>query len=138
MNFKPEKRFGIFSLCYIVMCAIMILFPVFLYFPAMAVLVFVAGFVNAILNTFINTVLQLTTPQAYRGKVFGLLMSVAGGLMPIAYATGGVLAEFIPIRFLISGSFAIVLIFYFPMMTSSSFTQYIKFDPDLQTIQDIN
>ena len=120
------------------MCATMILLPVFLYFPVMAALVFITGFFNAILNTFINTVLQLTTPQAYRGKVFGLLMSVAGGLMPIAYATGGVLAEFIPIRLLISASFSAVLLFYLPMLASASFRKYVKFDPDSQTIQDIN
>jgi DHA3 family macrolide efflux protein-like MFS transporter len=137
INFKPEQRFKVFSLCYIVMCAAMILLPVFLYFPLMAGLVFVTGFVNAILNTFINAVLQLTTPQAKRGKVFGLLMSVAGGLMPIAYATGGVLAEFIPVRLLISASFTVVLFFFIPMFVSTSYRRYVKFDPDTQTIQDI-
>ncbi|MGB7054021.1 MAG: MFS transporter [bacterium] len=137
INFKPEHRFRVFSICYLVMSVTMILLPVFLNFPAMAVLVFVTGFVNAILNTFINTVLQLTTPQAKRGKVFGLLMSFAGGLMPIAYATGGVLAEFIPVRVLISGSFILVLVFYIPMLVSTSFRRYVRFDPDTQTIQDI-
>ena len=137
VNFKPQQRFKVFSLCYLLMCATMILLPVFLYFPIMAALVFITGFVNAILNTFINAVLQLTTPQAKRGKVFGLLMSVAGGLMPIAYATGGVLAEFISIRLLISGSFTLVLITYFPMLASTSFRRYVKFNPDNQTIQDI-
>ena len=115
----------------------MILLPVFLHFPLMAALVFVTGFVNAILNTFINSVLQLTTPQAKRGKVFGLLMSIAGGLMPIAYATGGVLAEFIPVRLLISGSFALVSLFFIPLLASSSFREYLKFDPDTQTLEDI-
>ena len=137
VNFKPEQRFRVFSACYLVMSATMILLPVYLYFPVMAALVFVAGFVHAILNTFVNTVLQLTTPQAKRGKVFGLLMSVAGGLMPVAYATGGVLAEFIPVRLLISVSFAIVLLFYVPMLASASFRRYVRFNPDNQTIQDI-
>jgi DHA3 family macrolide efflux protein-like MFS transporter len=137
MNFKPQQRFRIFSICYLVMSVSMILLPIFLYFPLMALLVLIAGFVNAILNTFINTVLQLTTPQAKRGKVFGLLISIAGGLMPIAYATGGVLAEFIPIRLLISGSFALVSLFFIPMLLSSSFRDYLKFDPDTQTLQDI-
>lgn len=137
VNVKSEQRFRVFSICYLVMSVSMILLPASLYFPVMAILVFVTGFVNAILNTFINTVLQLTTPQAKRGKVFGLLMSIAGGLMPIAYATGGVLAEFIPIRLLISGSFVLVLIFYVPMLASTSFRRYVKFNPDNQTIQDI-
>ncbi|MGD8979878.1 MAG: MFS transporter [candidate division WOR-3 bacterium] len=137
VNVKPQYRFRVFSICYLVMSISMILLPVFLHFPMMAALVFVTGFVNAILNTFINTVLQLTTPQAKRGKVFGLLMSIAGGLMPIAYATGGVLAEFIPIRLLISVSFALVLVFYVPMLASASFRSYVRFDPETQTIGDI-
>ena len=64
-------------------------------------------------------------------------MSIAGGLMPIAYATGGVLAEFIPIRLLISGSFLLVLVFYLPMVASISFRKYVRFDPENQTIEDL-
>lgn len=137
VEFKPEQRFNVFSICYLFMCACMILLPVYLYFPIMAALVFITGFVNAILNTFINTVMQLTTPQDKRGKVFGLLSSVAGGLMPVAYAVGGVLAEFISIRLLISMSFAVVLVCYIPMFLSISFRKYIQFDPARQTLQDI-
>lgn len=137
VDFKPDQRFKVFSVCFLSMCAGMILLPVSLYFPIMAALVFVTGFVNAILNTFINTVLQLTTPQDKRGKVFGLLTSVAGGLMPIAYAVGGVLAEFISIRLLISASFVVVLICYLPMFLSTSFRKYVQFDPARQSLQDI-
>jgi hypothetical protein len=64
-------------------------------------------------------------------------MSIAGGLMPIAYATGGILAEFIPIRLLISGSFLLVLVFYFPMAASISFRKYVRFNSENQTPQDI-
>lgn len=137
IDFKPDQRFKVFSICYLLMCTGMILLPVWLYFPVMAALVFITGFVNAILNTFINTVLQLTTPQDKRGKVFGLLTSVAGGLMPIAYALGGVLAEFISIRLLISASFAVVLICFLPMFVSASFRRYLQFDPTRQSLQDI-
>jgi DHA3 family macrolide efflux protein-like MFS transporter len=137
VDFKPQQRFKVFSICYLLMCAGMILLPVYLYFPVMAALVFITGFVNAILNTFINTVMQLTTPQDKRGKVFGLLSSVAGGLMPVAYAVGGVLAEFISIRLLISMSFVVVLICYLPMFLSTSFRKYVQFDPARQTLQDI-
>ena len=137
VNFKPEQRFKVFSMCYLLMGAGMILLPVTLYFPVMAGLVFITGFVNAILNTFISTVLQLTTPQDKRGKVFGLLSSIGGGLMPVAYAVGGVLAEFISIRLLISSSFVVVLLCYLPMFFSISFRRYIRFNPDNQSLQDI-
>jgi len=82
-------------------------------------------------------VLQLTTPQDKRGKVFGLLTSVAGGLMPIAYATGGVLAEFIPVRLLISTSFALVLCLFIPLFASASFKRYLQYDPQEQSLEDI-
>jgi MFS family permease len=137
VNFKPGQRFKVFSICYLIMSVAMILLPVTLYFPIMAGLVFITGFVNAILNTFISTVLQLTTPQDKRGKVFGLLGSIAGGLMPVAYAVGGVLAEFISIRLLISVSFVVVLICYLPMFFSISFRKYVQFDPEQQSLQDI-
>ncbi len=137
VNFKPEQRFKVFSICYLLMSVGMILLPVTLFFPVMAAIVFVTGFVNAILNTFISTVLQLTTPQDKRGKVFGLLGSIAGGLMPVAYAVGGVLAEFISIRLLISASFVVVLICYIPMFLSISFRKYVKFDPEMQSLEDI-
>jgi DHA3 family macrolide efflux protein-like MFS transporter len=137
IDFKPSQRFKVFSICYVMMCICMIMLPVSLHFSIMAALVFVTGFVNAILNTFINTVMQLTTPQDKRGKVFGLLASVAGGLMPVAYAVGGVLAEFISIRLLISASFIVVLGCYLPMFLSISFRRYIRFDPDQQSLQDI-
>ncbi|KPK63177.1 hypothetical protein AMJ83_07995 [candidate division WOR_3 bacterium SM23_42] len=137
VNFKPGQRFKVFSICYLVMSLTMIMLPLFLYFPLMAFLVFATGFVNAILNAFIQAILQLTTPQDKRGKVFGLLMSVAGGLMPIAYATGGVLAEFVPIRILISSSFGIVLLLYIPMLLSVSFRKYLKFDSETQSLQEI-
>ena len=137
VDFKPDRRFRVFSFCYILMCLGMIGLPVFLYFPVMAGLVFVTGVVNAILNTFINTVLQLTTPQDKRGKVFGLMMSISGGLTPIAYAAGGVLAEFIPIRLLIAASFTVVLIGYLPMFFSPSFRKYLQYDPARQSLPDI-
>lgn len=137
VNFRPDQRFTVFSFCYILMCLGMIGLPVFLYFPVMAGLVFVTGVVNAILNTFINTVLQLTTPQDKRGKVFGLLMSISGGLTPVAYAAGGVLAEFIPIRILIAASFTVVLIGYLPMFFSPSFRKYLQYDPARQSLPDI-
>lgn len=137
VDFKPALRFTVFSACYILMCMGMILLPVFLRFPVMAGLGFLTGVVNAILNTFINTVLQLTTPQDKRGKVFGLLMSISGGLTPVAYALGGVLAEFIPIRLLIAMSFVVVLIGYLPMFLSVSFRRYIQFDPARQSLPDI-
>lgn len=136
-SFRPEDRFFVFNICFIVTSVGMIMFSAVLYFPSMAFFGFLTGFANAIGNTFISAVMQLTVPQDKRGKVFGLLASLAGGLNPVAFAVGGVLAEFMPIRILISGSFVVTLFLYIPLFLSKSFKRYINYNPKTQKIEDI-
>jgi len=100
-------------------------------------LCFAIGFVNAILNSFIAGIMQITVPPDKRGKVFGLSTSLAGGLTPIAFATGGLLAEIIPVRLLISGSFVVTLLIFIPLFLNQPFRRFINFDPDKHTLEDI-
>jgi DHA3 family macrolide efflux protein-like MFS transporter len=88
---------------------------------------------NAFLNSFIMAVMQMSTPQDKRGKVFGLLTSMAGGLTPIAFAIGGILAEVLSVRVVIAGSFIINLIFFIPLFLNRDFQEYIGFDPMVQS-----
>jgi DHA3 family macrolide efflux protein-like MFS transporter len=127
---KPKKRFAVFVACAVIDSVGLILLPIFLFFPLMAFLSFIVGVCNAILNSFIMAVMQMTIPQDKRGKAFGLLTSVAGGLTPIAYAIGGILAELISVRVVISGSFVLSLLFFVPLFLSPSFRSYISYDPD--------
>jgi hypothetical protein len=83
-------------------------------------------------------VLQMTTPQDMRGKVFGLLGTVTGGLTPLAMALGGVLAEFISIRVLISASFIFTFLSFTPLALSTSVRRYVNFDPDADTLESVN
>ncbi len=136
-KFKAEERFGVFSVCFVLMSISMIMLPVSLYFPLMAFFGILTGFVNAISNALLGGVLQMTVPQDMRGKVFGLLNSIVGGLNPVAFALGGVLAEFIPVRLLISGSFVVTLFLYIPLFLSKSFRTYINFNPETQKIEDL-
>lgn len=133
VNFKPAVRFKIFSLCFFVTCLAIILFPLFLSLPLMILFAFIAGMAMAILNSFIAAVLQITVPQDKRGKVFGLSTSIATALTPIAFAIGGVLAEFVPIRALIAASFMIQLVIFLPLYLNRSFRAFINFDPDNQS-----
>jgi MFS family permease len=136
-KFRAEKRFGIFSICFVLMSICMIMLPVSLHFPLMAFFTFLTGFGNAILNSFLGAVLQMTVPQDMRGKVFGLLSAIAGGLNPVAFAVGGILAEFIPVRLLISGSFVVTLFLYVPLFLSKPFRAYINFNSETQSISDL-
>jgi hypothetical protein len=107
--------------------------PLFLLFRLMAFLAFIIGVSNAFLNSFIMAVMQMSTPQDKRGKVFGLLTSMAGGLTPIAFAIGGILAEVLSVRVVIAGSFIINLIFFIPLFLNRDFQEYIGFDPMVQS-----
>ena len=131
-----EKRLNIFIISGVIFSIGFAIFPMVNY-KYMLVLLFIAGFFNAIVNTFISASLQLTVPQDMRGKVFSIMNTVCGGLMPIAMATGGILAEFIPIKYIIFTSFLLAGIGILPLGFTRSFKRFINFNPDCQTLEDI-
>ena len=92
---------------------------------------------TAVLNSLIPATLQLTVPPEMRGKTFALLGSVSQGLMPIAMALAGVLAEFLPIRVVIAGSFGFALICFLPLFVVQSFRRFVNFDPEHQGLEDL-
>lgn len=131
-----EKRLNIFIISGVIFSIGFAIFPMVNY-KYMLVLLFISGFFNAIVNTFISASLQLTVPQDMRGKVFSIMNTVCGGLMPIAMATGGILAEFIPIKYIIFTSFLLAGIGILPLGFTRSFKRFINFNPDCQTLEDI-
>ncbi len=138
IHVKPARRFAVFYLSAVVGMGALAAFPLYLYFPLMFALAAVFGLFNAVLNALIMAVLQMTTPQNMRGKVFGLLGTLAGGLTPLAMALGGVLAEFISIRLLISASFILTFLSFLPLAFSPAIRRYVNFDPDRDTLEAIS
>jgi len=51
------------------------------------------GLLNGYLNVCISTTFQLRVPSEMRGRVFGLLGTISGGLAPIAMGLAGVIAD---------------------------------------------
>lgn len=51
------------------------------------------GTMVAGINVYVMTALQATTPEALRGRVLGVMGTLAGGLMPVGSALGGVLGD---------------------------------------------
>jgi DHA3 family macrolide efflux protein-like MFS transporter len=104
----PERRrYAVFISSMAVSSVAFALFPVWGIFPLMLAFAVVGGFTNAIVNVLIQSLIQLSTPQAMRGKVMGLLEALTGGLVPIGMALGGLLGEFLPLRLVIILAFAI-------------------------------
>jgi len=137
IHVKPARRFLVFYVSSLITGVALAAFPLYLYVPLMFALGAVFGLFNAVLNALIMAVLQMTTPQNMRGKVFGLLGTLAGGLTPLAMALGGVLAEFISIRLLISVSFILTFLLFLPLAFSPAIRRYINFDPDKDTLEGI-
>lgn len=131
-----EKRLIIFMISGVIFSVGFAVFPM-VNFEYMLVLLFIAGFFNAIVNTFISASIQLTVPQDMRGKVFSIMNTVCGGLVPIAMAVGGILAEFIAIKYIILACFSLSGIGLLPLAFIESFKHFINFNPDIQTLEDI-
>jgi MFS transporter, DHA3 family, macrolide efflux protein len=124
----PARRFRIFYTCSIIVSLTMIAIPL-VPFPVMAVLSVATGMANAVMNGFIQSLVQMAVPADMRGKVFGLLASLSTALTPLAMALGGVLAEFIDVRLLIPACFTVILLIFLPLALSADFRKFFSLDP---------
>lgn len=78
----------------------MVLYPIFFGsialwrdpIPAL-VAVFLGGMTTGIINVYLITMVQATTPAEMRGRVMGFLGTLGGGLMPLGMAIGGFVGD---------------------------------------------
>jgi DHA3 family macrolide efflux protein-like MFS transporter len=132
-----SKRFAVFYICGIVSMAAAALVPAWLWFPAMFALSLLFGFANAVLNSFLNATLQAAVPAEMRGKAFGLLGTLAGGLTPVAFAIAGALGEVLPLRPLIAGTMLVTLGCFLPMAFIPPIRRLVGFDPEKDSVETI-
>jgi MFS family permease len=102
------------------------------YFALMTVLLVLAGLTNAVINVLLISTVQGSTPQDMRGKVMSFMTATAQGLTPFAMALGGVLGGILPVRLVISVSFAICFAFFIPAYFSKNFKDYLLEDSSPQ------
>ncbi|MGF7057617.1 MFS transporter [Brassicibacter mesophilus] len=133
----PSKRLFLFVFCGTISSTTTALFILIKNLPVICILLFISGFMNAIVNIFFGASVQLTVPQNMRGKVSSLLSTVLQGLTPIAMALGGVLAEFIPIRIILFTCFIVDALIFLPFAFNQPFKKFINFNPETQTLEDI-
>lgn len=82
--------------------------------PFVALLMaFLGGATGGFVTVNITTILQLTTPNEVRGRVFGLLGTISGSLAPIAMGLAGVVADLVnqnvPLIYLACGAAMTIL-----------------------------
>ncbi len=92
---------------------------------------FLIGFCSSIVNLNIVTILQITTPGRIRGRVFGVLGTISGGLVPIGMGLAGVVAGLvnnnIPLILVVSGlmvALCTVLVSF-----SRNFREFLSYTP---------
>ncbi|MEW6367297.1 MAG: MFS transporter [Acidobacteriota bacterium] len=91
----------------------------------------VGGMVNGFIYNTIVTILQLSTPSEIRGRVFGVLGTIASGLMPLAMGLAGWVADLthqnIPLIFGACGSIQVLLTL--TVALNRKFRGFIAFEP---------
>ena len=136
IRFPTESKFPIFLFGGLVTTFSVALMPYTPWFAVKCMLFVVGGATNAVGNSFISASLQAATPAEVRGRVFSL-MSLTAGLMPLAMALAGVLAEFLPLRPLIAGSFLGMLPMWIMVALSRPVRKVLAFEPERDTIEAI-
>jgi MFS transporter, DHA3 family, macrolide efflux protein len=83
-------------------------------YAALAV-VFLGGAALGIINVYLMSMIQVTTPDEVRGRVLGLLVWLAAGLMPLGMLLGGLVGDLtgknVPLIFAVCGGTALVVSF---------------------------
>ena len=136
VTIPPGKRFAIFTISTVLMVLSIATFPLWHVFWPMLVCISLGGFFNAIVNVLINSIMQMTVPQSLRGKVFGVLSSLSGGLTPLGMAIGGILGEFLPIPLIISGSFVAIGVVVFPFLGTKGIRDFFNQNPEQENSAD--
>ncbi|MGB5875690.1 MAG: MFS transporter [Bacteroidota bacterium] len=93
-------------------------------------LVFLGGALAGFVGVYMVTILQLSTPSETRGRLFGVLATIAGSLGPAGMGLGGVVFDWIgqdvPAMYLGCGSIMTFLIIL--LSTSKEFRDFLAFE----------
>jgi Bacterial protein of unknown function (DUF894). len=72
------------------------------------------GLTGGVMNVNINTIVQLSVPQEYMGRVQGIMTTICAGAMPLGMAVSGFLFDLsgqnVPLMFIASGASSLVAI----------------------------
>jgi MFS family permease len=93
-------------------------------------LAFLGGFVTGVVQVYITTILQISTPGVIRGRIFGLLATIAGSITPIAMGLTGVIADLLNqnITLIYAGCGLILLGISLSMSLRPGFRAYLAYE----------
>jgi MFS family permease len=98
---------------------------------AAAALTFSVGLIGGLINIFVITLLQLSTPSEMRGRVFGLMIALARAATPVGMALGGVVGDLtgrnVPAVYVGVGVLALVVSGF--AVASPAFRDFLGSDP---------
>jgi MFS family permease len=113
-----HRRFTVFTVLAFLFGVSRTLIITFPRIPVILGFAFISGFAVAIINTIVISTLQGLTPPEMRGKLFGLVGSFAGALIPLGTAIGGVLGDLFPIQLVVPVTGAIATVGFLPLILS--------------------
>ncbi|WP_425448894.1 MFS transporter [Dethiothermospora halolimnae] len=106
------NRFRMFILGGLISAGAMVILPFMPNVFFICILLFINGLAVSVVNSILQSSMQAFVPGEMRGKVFGFKKTLGTSLIPMGMATGGLMAEIIPIGFVMSGSFIIVFMLF--------------------------
>ena len=81
--------------------------------PLMMFLMVLRGISFGFVMNILPTTIQSVTPKEMRGKIFGLMGSISGALLPLSYAFGGILADLYSLQLLAVITYVAIMFFVF-------------------------
>lgn len=98
-------------------------------------LMFVFGITNVFVNTPIGVMMQKDVEEEYRGRVFGILESMAMAMMPLGYLIFGLLYDVVPAEYVVIGSSLCLIVLTSYLMRPSILKQaHPELDKDALTV----
>lgn len=94
------------------------------------ILAFLGGLVTGVVQVYLITILQISTPGTIRGRIFGLLSTIAGSITPIAMGLTGVIADLLDQNIpLIYGACGVILFTIALVMSlRPEFREYLAYE----------
>lgn len=137
ISIPPARRLKMFIISIVVYNSSLIIAVNQSFFAIMMIFLVLGGFFNSIVNVILISTAQAATPQEMRGKVMAFMSMTSEGLTPIAMALGGVLADFISIRIIMSASFVVIIAIVVPFIFIKSFKKFISYDYEKNSLTNL-